>query len=453
MSRRKPLVVAFKSSVDGAIRGAKELAQSISSVGRNAKNAGDAQRAMGAGAQDASDEAIKAMRALGVKTDAAADKQIANIEKNRDALKKLRQERKISADEYVRSMSTAEARIKRINDSIARDSKTTNQKIAASYKKLGRGIGKGVGVGAAGGAAAVGGATELGGEFIERGTAIRRASIISGESIEDIQAFGYALESVGRGLEDAGDLVKDFNEKLGEGQEVGAGGVVDFIQNVAPRLGLVSKASVQDAEGIKKAVKTIFGDKQGVEAMRLYVKYLDQAGLGQKEFTSYLEAMVSDSTALIPLLRDGGKELDRLMENARASGNLFDRKDLDDAEKLREATAQLRLEWQGLWLDFAGGGLTSSTEWMTDFLQDFRVGLHRIKYTFGMEDSKFHPLLSERSDRSNGSASAAAITPVNLVLDGQAYETYAAPDVADALTKNQSLKKSVRPTGMSRAFR
>lgn len=48
---------------------------------------------------------------------------------------------------------------------------------------------------------------------------------------------------------------------------------------------------------------------------------------------------------------------------------------------------------------------------------------------------------------------ATAGTPVNLVLDGQSYETYAAPDVAAALTKNQSLKRSVRPTNPSRAFR
>ncbi|MCZ4366617.1 hypothetical protein [Sulfitobacter dubius] len=457
MSRRKPLVVAFKASIDGAVRGARELSKSITGVGESAAKAEEAQEQMGKGAKSAADEAKAAMRSLNVKTEEAADKQIAGIEKNRDALKRLRKDRKISADEYVRGMKAAEVKITRINDSIGRDARSTTKQIMDGYADLGRGIGRGVGAGATaaagGGAAAAGLATTAGGEFMDRAMRIRRASIVSGEDIQTIQQVGYAFESVGLDIESAGDMLKDFNEKLGEGGQVGAGGVVDFIEKIAPKLGLVTKESVSDAEGIAAAVKKIFGDKQGIDALRLYVKYLDDANLSQKEYTSYLEAMVSDSTALLPLLRGGADELDRLMANAENSGNLFDQKDLDDAEKLREATAQLRLEWQGLWLDFAGGGLTSGANFLTENLENIRLGLHAIQYSFGQKDSMYHPLLLEKAAKT-GAVSSAASAPVNITIDGQTYSDIGNnPDAAKALQNHMNQKASVRPTSMPRTFR
>ncbi len=137
---------------------------------------------------------------------------------------------------------------------------------------------------------------------------------------------------------------------------------------------------VSTAASEAEAAQNRFGD--AAEALRLYVKYLDEAGLSQKEYTSYLESMVSDSTALLPLLRGGAEELDGLMATAKNSGNLFSQKDLDDAERLREATAQLRLEWQGLFLDFGGGALTGAVNILTRMVEDFRIGLHSIKYDF-----------------------------------------------------------------------
>ena len=50
-----------------------------------------------------------------------------------------------------------------------------------------------------------------------------------------------------------------------------------------------------------------FRNLSGPQALQLYVSSLEKANLSQSQFTFFLEAIASDSSRLLPLLRDGGR--------------------------------------------------------------------------------------------------------------------------------------------------
>ena len=454
MSKRKPLVVAIKASAEGAVRSFRELAQAVTGVGRSAAGAEEAQKQFGESAEKSAKEATAALRKLNVKSEAVADSQIASIEKNKAALKSMRKEGKLTADEYARAMKSAERKVAAVHASIERDARTTWQKVGEHAKKGGRTLG-GVATGvAAGGAAAGATAVAVGGELTTRGTEIKRASIVSGESIEDIQALGYAVGSVGMEISDAGDMIKDLNERIGELKEDGAGELLPFLEQVATKLGLVSIKQLETTDSIKLAAQQVFGDKAGLEALRFYVQSLEKAGLNQEAYTRYLEGAVSESTAWLDLLKDGGAELDRLMETAKQSGSLFTEEDLANAEKLREATADLRLQFQGLGLDMFDGVFATGVSKLGGVVENFRLGLHDLQYRLGTEDERFHSLLYTRSGTSPDALKSAQSNPVNITIDGQTYSDIGNnPDAAKSLEARMNQKASVRPTSMPRTFR
>jgi hypothetical protein len=72
----------------------------------------------------------------------------------------------------------------------------------------------------------------------------------------------------------------------------------------------------------------------GPEALQLYVTSLEKAGVTQAEMTFYLEAMASDLTMLLPLLRNGGAEMRALGDEAQRAGRILSEDAIDGAVEL-----------------------------------------------------------------------------------------------------------------------
>ncbi|PMZ43459.1 tail tape measure protein, partial [Pseudomonas sp. GW247-3R2A] len=68
---------------------------------------------------------------------------------------------------------------------------------------------------------------------------------------------------------------------------------------------------------------------------------LEKANVSQQEMTFYMEAIANDSTALVPLLRNGGKAFDELGKAALDAGIVMD-------ETTIAAAKQFGIELQGL---------------------------------------------------------------------------------------------------------
>lgn len=128
---------------------------------------------------------------------------------------------------------------------------------------------------------------------------------VSNASVEEFQRAAYAAKTVGIETEKLADIYKDMNDRVGDFLETGGGPMKDFFENIAPKVGITADA---------------FKDLSGPQALQLYVSSLEKAGVNQQQMTFYMEAIASDATALIPILRDGGEGFKRLGEEARNAG-------------------------------------------------------------------------------------------------------------------------------------
>lgn len=130
---------------------------------------------------------------------------------------------------------------------------------------------------------------------------MRNSAQVAGEGFEEFQRQAHAASSVGIDFEKLGDQFKDVRDRIGDFAATGGGPMADFFENIAPKVGVT-------ADQFKKL--------GGKDALQLYYDSLKKAGASQEEMVFYLEAMASDTTALIPLLEQGGKAFDEIGSKA-----------------------------------------------------------------------------------------------------------------------------------------
>ena len=152
------------------------------------------------------------------------------------------------------------------------------------------------------------------------GKELENLAQISNTSVEDFQYFAAGAKTVGIENEKLADIFKDVNDKIGDFLQAGSGPMVDFFENIAPAIGVTADE---------------FKNLSGPQALQLYYDSLQKANLSQQEMTFYMEAIASDTTALIPLLQNGGAGFKEFGDRARESGLIMDEvtaKSLKNAE-------------------------------------------------------------------------------------------------------------------------
>lgn len=162
------------------------------------------------------------------------------------------------------------------------------------------------------------------------GERLTNLSNVAGTTPEKFQEMAIATRSVGIEQEKLADILKDVQDRVGEFLATGGGPMADFFENIAPKVGVTAEQ---------------FARLSGPEALQLYVSSLERANITQSEMTFYLEAMASDLTTMLPLLRDGGREMDRLGQEAREAGTILSNDTVRGADelakKMREMSDQM----------------------------------------------------------------------------------------------------------------
>ena len=210
-------------------------------------------------------------------------------------------------------------------DKAERNSAKWRKQVEKDAKVVGTAIG-------AASAAAVAGLAAMTVSTVKAAGEISRFSAISGAGVEEFQRYAAGADMVGISQEKLSDQLKDFNEKVGEFQQSGGGGMTDFFEQIAPQIGITADA---------------FRDLSGPQALQLYYDSLEKAGLSQDQMSFYLESMASDTTALIPLLKDGGAGFKLLGDAAAAAGAVMDKDTIRAANELSAATALLKMTADG----------------------------------------------------------------------------------------------------------
>ena len=131
---------------------------------------------------------------------------------------------------------------------------------------------------------------------------------IAGVGAEEFQELAFAARTVGISQEKLSDIFKDMNDRVSDFIQTGGGPMKDFFEQVAPLVGVTAEQ---------------FKNLSGPDALQLYVDTLQKAGANQQDFTFYLEAMASDATALVPLLKDNAAGFKKLGKEARDAGAIM----------------------------------------------------------------------------------------------------------------------------------
>ncbi|NMZ77357.1 phage tail tape measure protein [Pseudomonas nitroreducens] len=133
-------------------------------------------------------------------------------------------------------------------------------------------------------------------------------SNVAGLNTTTFQKLAAGASTVGISQEKFADILKDVNDKVGDFLNTGGGGMQDFFTRIAPKVGVT-------ADQFKKL--------NSADALQLYVSTLEKANVSQSEMTFYLEAIASDATGLLPLLKENGKEFKALGDAAEAAGAIL----------------------------------------------------------------------------------------------------------------------------------
>lgn len=176
------------------------------------------------------------------------------------------------------------------------------------------------------GAAAAGALALLVNQTMNSAREIERQAQISNASADAFQTMAYGARTVGIEQDKLADILKDVNDRVGDFISTGGGPMKDFFEQIAPKVGVTADQ---------------FARLSGPEALQLYVSSLEKAGVSQQEMTFYLEAMASDTTALIPLLASGGREMAALGEEARRTGQIMSDETIAAASELKGQMDQL----------------------------------------------------------------------------------------------------------------
>ncbi len=162
---------------------------------------------------------------------------------------------------------------------------------------------------------------------------VKNLSALSNASTQDFQRMAHGAETVGISAEKLADIFKDVQDKAGDFAQTGGGGMADFFENIAPKVGVTVDQ---------------FRRLSGPEALQLYVSSLEKANLSQQDMTFYMEAIASDSTALLPLLQDNGRAWRELGDEAQRYGVILSDEAIAAAEAYREETRKLDASMAGL---------------------------------------------------------------------------------------------------------
>lgn len=157
---------------------------------------------------------------------------------------------------------------------------------------------------------------------------LKNFAAVANASVEEMQRMAHGAASVDVGLDKLSDMLKDVNERIGDFSRGESGPMADFFENIAPKLGITIEQ---------------FKTLSGPQALQAYYNALEQANVGQQQMTVYLEDMASDTTRLIPMLKNGGAGFAAMADEAERLGLVMSE---IDANKLDAANDAVRKSTQ-----------------------------------------------------------------------------------------------------------
>lgn len=170
-------------------------------------------------------------------------------------------------------------------------------------------------------------------QVIQTGNDIQKFSKLANASVREFQYYAKGAETAGISLESFADKMKDMQDRIGDFQQTGGGPLADFFTNIAPKVGV----TIQQ-----------FQKLSGPEALQLFYNSLEKAGASTNDMKFYMEAIISDSSLLIPLLENGGEGFKKWGDAAEKAGAIMSDDLVRSLAEAKESLQLMDLQWQGV---------------------------------------------------------------------------------------------------------
>lgn len=177
-------------------------------------------------------------------------------------------------------------------------------------------------------------------DTVTAGVEISRLSRLANTSAQDFQRYAAGAQALGIEQGKLADIFKDTSDKVGDFLQTGGGALADFFENVAPQVGVTAEQ---------------FRNLSGPQALELYVSSLERANVSQNEMVFFLEAIASDSSALIPLLRNNAEGFKLFADEAERAGAIMSEDTVSSAEELAAAMFLIEQNTKGFKNQVAAG--------------------------------------------------------------------------------------------------
>lgn len=162
---------------------------------------------------------------------------------------------------------------------------------------------------------------------------IERLSALSNTSAENFQRWAIGASTAGIEQQKLADILKDTQDKVGDFVQTGGGGMADFFENIAPKVGVTADQ---------------FRKLSGPDALQLYVSSLEKANVSQSDMVFYMEAIASDSSLLLTLLKDNGEAMGEWADKAEELGAILGTDTIAAAKEAKKEFQTLGLVYEGL---------------------------------------------------------------------------------------------------------
>ncbi|MNZ05719.1 hypothetical protein D3C78_224450 [compost metagenome] len=186
----------------------------------------------------------------------------------------------------------------------------------------------------------------------QQGRELEQMSLKAGVSVEKMQELAYATEQYNVSGDKLADMLKDVQDKLGDFSATGGGEFKDWMENIAPKVGLTVTKLQQMA---------------GPEALIAVQNAMDATNVSASEQVFYLESIANDVSTLQPLLRNNGAELQRLTGHYRNLNVALSQTDITQLKEMDQKLKDVSLRLQS---SFAQGvlGASDQIDWLTEKL-------------------------------------------------------------------------------------
>ncbi|WP_421166617.1 hypothetical protein [Aeromonas dhakensis] len=184
------------------------------------------------------------------------------------------------------------------------------------------------------------------------GKELEQMALKAGVSVETMQELAYATEQYNVTGDKLADMLKDVQDKLGDFSATGGGEFADWMENIAPKVGLTVTKLQQMA---------------GPDALLAIQRAMDATNVSASEQIFYLESIANDVSTLQPLLRNNGAELQRLTGHYRSLNVALSETDISQLKELDQKLKDISLRLQS---SFAQGvlGASEQIDWLSEKL-------------------------------------------------------------------------------------